>query len=125
MRLPIQYALTHPDRRPSPAAAIDLVTVGRLDFRAPDEDRFPALRIAREAGLIGSRATTVLIAADEVAVERFLAGTLAFTGIPALLETAVRRFGEGSDQGPDLATIVALDTEVRATYATATMGGPA
>jgi 1-deoxy-D-xylulose-5-phosphate reductoisomerase len=125
MRLPIQYALTHPDRRPSPAAAIDLVTVGQLDFRAPDEDRFPALRIAREAGLIGSRATTVLIAADEVAVERFLAGTLAFTGIPALLETAVRRFGEGSDQGPDLATIVALDTEVRATYATATMGGPA
>jgi 1-deoxy-D-xylulose-5-phosphate reductoisomerase len=125
MRLPIQYALTHPDRRPSPAAAIDLVTVGQLDFRPPDEDRFPALRIAREAGLIGSRATTVLIAADEVAVERFLAGTLAFTGIPALLETAVRRFGEGSDQGPDLATIVALDTEVRATYATATMGGPA
>src|SRR5580765_1810691 len=84
MRLPIQYALTHPDRRPSPAAPVDLVAAAQLDFRAPDENRFPALRIAREAGLIGSRATAALIAADEVAVERFLDGTLGFTGIPAL-----------------------------------------
>src|SRR3954449_6837937 len=50
MRLPIQYALTHPDRMPSPAAPPDLIAAGRLDFRAPDEDRLPALRIAREAG---------------------------------------------------------------------------
>ena len=53
MRLPIQYALTYPDRRPSPAAPPDLIATGRLDFRAPDEDRFPALRIAREAGRLG------------------------------------------------------------------------
>jgi 1-deoxy-D-xylulose-5-phosphate reductoisomerase len=117
MRLPIQYALTHPHRRPSPAAAVDLAAAGRLDFRAPDEGRFPALRIARQAGLIGSRATAALIAADEVAVERFLAGTLDFPGIPALLEAAVTRFGEGGDQAPDLGTLVALDAEVRATYA--------
>src|SRR5258707_61734 len=64
MRLPIQYALTHPDRRPSPAAPVDLVAAARLDFRAPDETRFPALRIAREARLIGSRATAALIPAD-------------------------------------------------------------
>ena len=50
MRLPIQYALTYPERLPSPAAAVDLVAAGRLEFRAPDEERFPALRIAREAG---------------------------------------------------------------------------
>ena len=53
MRLPIQYALTHPERLPSPATPPDLVAAARLDFRAPDEARFPALRIAREAGRIG------------------------------------------------------------------------
>ena len=125
MRLPIQYALTHPDRRPSPAAAVDLVAAGTLAFRAPDEDRFPALRIARQAGLIGSRATAALIAADEIAVKRFLAGTLDFPGIARLLETAVTRFGEGSDQAPDLASLVALDAEVRATYAGDRIGGAA
>src|SRR6185436_8150121 len=51
MRLPIQYALTYPQRRPSPAAAVDLVAAGQLTFRAPDLERFPALRIAREAGV--------------------------------------------------------------------------
>jgi 1-deoxy-D-xylulose-5-phosphate reductoisomerase len=122
MRLPIQYALTHPDRRPSPAAAVDLVAVGPLDFRAPDEGRFPALRIARQAGLIGSRATAALIAADEIAVQRFLAGSLEFSGIPVLLEAAVTRYGEAGDQAPDLATLVALDAEVRATYATRRIG---
>ena len=118
MRTPIQYALTYPDRQPSAAAAIDLVAAARLDFRAPDEARFPALRIAREAGRIGQRATTALIAADDVAVERFLAGSLGFGGIPSLLEAAVSRFGEGADQAPDLATVIALDHEVRAYAAT-------
>ncbi len=56
MRLPIQYAITYPRRRPSPARPPDLVATARLDFQAPDEARFPALRIAREAGAIGSRA---------------------------------------------------------------------
>jgi 1-deoxy-D-xylulose-5-phosphate reductoisomerase len=122
MRLPIQYALTYPDRRPSPAGAPDLVAAGRLDFRAPDEDRFPALRIAREAGLAGPRASAALIAADDVAVARFLAGTLDFLGIARLLEAAVTRFGSGDD--PDLEGLLALDREVRDTFATWT-GGPA
>ena len=122
MRLPIQYALTHPDRHPSPSTAVDLVSAGRLDFRAPDEARFPALRIAREAGRIGQRATTALIAADEVAVERFLAGNLEFTGIPRLLEAAVQRYGSGADQAPDLESLIALDAEVRAAYATGPVG---
>ena len=107
MRLPIQYALTYPDRRPSPSVAVDLAAAGRLDFRAPDEARFPALRIAREAGRIGQRATTALIAADEVAVARFLDGTLGFAEIPRLLEAAVERFGEGADQAPALDELIA------------------
>ena len=114
MRTPIQYALTYPDRRPSPSAAVDLVAVGRLDFRAPDTGRFPALRIARDAGRLGQRATTALIAADDVAVERFLGGRLSFGGIPALLEAAVGRFGSGDDQSPDIDGLIALDREVRA-----------
>ena len=88
----------------------------RSTFRAPDEARFPALRIAREAGRIGSRATAALIAADEVAVARFLAGSLDFPGIPRLLEAAVERFGGGADQAPDLDELVALDREVRAAF---------
>jgi 1-deoxy-D-xylulose-5-phosphate reductoisomerase len=118
MRLPIQYALTHPDRVPSPAAAPDLLATARLDFEPPDEDRFPVLRIARVAGRTGFRASTALIAADEVAVERFLAGTLDFPGIGRLIEAAVARHGQGADQEPDLETLIALDAEVRAAFAT-------
>jgi 1-deoxy-D-xylulose-5-phosphate reductoisomerase len=117
MRLPIQYALTYPNRLPSPATAVDLVAAGGLAFRAPDSDRFPALRIARDAGRTGQRATTALIAADQVAVERFLAGSLGFGDIPRLLEAAVDRFGGGADQAPDLAELIALDAEVRETFA--------
>jgi 1-deoxy-D-xylulose-5-phosphate reductoisomerase len=113
MRLPIQYALTYPDRRPSPAAPPDLIATGRLDFRAPDEGRFPALRIAREAGRLGPRASAALIAADEVAVSRFLDGTLDFPGIPRLVEAAVARFGATSPIEPDVDAVIALDAEVR------------
>jgi 1-deoxy-D-xylulose-5-phosphate reductoisomerase len=84
--------------------------------------RFPALRIAREAGLAGPRASAALIAADDVAVERFLAGSLDFSGIPRLLEAAVARFGGGPDR-PDLDALVALDAEVRAAYAAGDVRG--
>ena len=114
MRLPIQYALTYPARRPSPAAAVDLIAAGRLDFRAPDVERFPALRIAREAGLAGPRASTALISADEVAVKRFLGGSLDFQGIPRVLAAAVEKFGYGEPREPGLDEIVALDVQVRA-----------
>jgi 1-deoxy-D-xylulose-5-phosphate reductoisomerase len=113
MRLPIQYALTYPERLPSPAAPPDLVATGQLDFRAPDETRFPSLAIARDAGRRGPAASAALIAADEVAVARFLEGTLDFPGIPRLLEAAVARSG-GAGEPPDLAALVALDAEVRA-----------
>jgi len=114
MRLPIQYALTYPERRPSLAAAVDLIAAGRLEFRAPDEDRFPALRIGREAGLAGPRASTALISADEVAVARFLGGRLDFNGIARLLGAAVERFGQAHATEPSLEELVALDAEVRA-----------
>ena len=116
MRLPIQYALTYPARLPSPAAAVDLIAAGRLDFRAPDESRFPALRIAREAGLAGPRASAALISADEVGVARFLAGSLDFNGIPRLLDAAVERFGSAGpaeSTEPTLEQLVSLDAEVR------------
>ena len=118
MHLPIQYAMTYPSRVPSPAAPPDLIAAGRLDFRAPDEGRFPALRIAREAGIAGPAASAALIAADDVAVSRFLDGSLDFAGIPRLLERAVDRFA-----GEDVDTVdrlVALDAEVRASVTTLT-----
>ena len=114
MRLPIQYALTYPDRRPSPAAPPDLVAMARLDFRAPDTERFPALRIAREAGRLGPRATAALIAADDVAVARFLDGSLDFPGIARILDDAVERFGGGPE--PDVDELIELDREVRAAF---------
>jgi 1-deoxy-D-xylulose-5-phosphate reductoisomerase len=112
MRLPIQYALTYPDRLASPAGAVDLIAVGHLDFRAADEERFPCLRIAREAGLAGPRASAALISADEVAVARFLAGSLDFNGIPRLLGAAVERFGAAHRAEPGLDELIALDAEV-------------
>jgi 1-deoxy-D-xylulose-5-phosphate reductoisomerase len=128
MRLPIQYALTYPERRPSPAAAPDLLAAARLDFRAPDESRFPALRIARDAGRLGPRATAALIAADDVAVARFLDGSLDFPGIPRLLEAAVVRFGSpvGAAAGagdPDVDELEALDGAVRAAFGHASVVG--
>ncbi len=122
MRLPIQYALTYPERRPSPAEPADLIGTGRLEFRAPDEQRFPALRLAREAGRAGPRASAALIAADEVAVARFLDGTLDYLDIPRLLDAAVTRFGGTAAADPDVDTLIALDAEIRATYATARIG---
>ena len=124
MRLPIQYALTYPDRRPSPAAPPDLIAAGRLDFRAPDETRFPALRIARDAGRLGPRASAALIAADEVAVARFLDGSLDFPGIPRLLEAAVTRFGSGPGE-PDVDELIDLDRVVRDAFTTTRFGAPA
>ncbi len=117
MRLPIQYALTFPDRLASPVAPPDLLATGRLEFEPPDLSRFPALRIAREAAIVGQRASAALIAADEVAVGRFLDGTLDFGGIPRLLDEAVGRFGLGADQLPGVDDLEALAGEVREAFA--------
>ena len=126
MRIPIQYALTYPRRTPSPAQAVSLATAAALTFEAPDEARFPALRIAREAGRRGPRATAALIAADEVAVRRFLEGSLEFPGIWRLTENAVERFsGPAGAAAPGLDEVIALDAQVRAFGATADRHGVA
>jgi 1-deoxy-D-xylulose-5-phosphate reductoisomerase len=112
MRIPIQYALTYPRRLPSPAPRLDLSLGPDLTFSSPDEEAFPALRIAREAGARGQHATAALIAADEVAVGRFLEGTLDFPGITRLVAEAVDRFGRGGPD-PSLHELLALDADVR------------
>jgi 1-deoxy-D-xylulose-5-phosphate reductoisomerase len=122
MRLPIQFALTYPRRRPSATPAPDLAAIGRLDFRVPDESRFPALGIAREAGRQGPRASAALIAADEVAVARFLDGSLDFSDIPRLLQAAVDRFARSGREAPALDELLALDAEVRAAFAAGPIG---
>ncbi len=114
MRLPIQYALTYPRRVPSPAAAVRLDEIAALTFQPVDEARFPALAIARGAGALGPRATAALIAADEVGVDRFLAGSLSLPGIWRLAEAAVDRFGAAAPAMPGLDDVLALDAEVRA-----------
>ena len=81
MRIPIAYALAWPQRMETPAQRLDLAAIARLDFEAPDFERFPALRLAREALEAGGAAPIVLNAANEVAVAAFLAGGLRFTDI--------------------------------------------
>jgi 1-deoxy-D-xylulose-5-phosphate reductoisomerase len=112
MRIPIQYALTFPDRLPSPAPDVEIDRLPALTFEPVDNERFPALRIGREAGHTGSRASAALIAADEVAARRFLDGSLSFTGIAGLCGRAVERFGDGN-QTPSVDELVALDQEVQ------------
>ncbi len=89
MRLPIQYALSYPERWPNPFRRADLPAIAHLDFATPDLTRFPSLRIAREAGIAGNTYPTVLSAADEVAVERFLRGEIGFLDIPTLAQRAL------------------------------------
>jgi 1-deoxy-D-xylulose-5-phosphate reductoisomerase len=91
MRVPISYALHHPDRVDVPVRALDLAEVGALTFEPVDTEAFPALRLAREAAAAGGTAPCVLNAANEVAVHAFLDGRLDFLGIPEVIETALER----------------------------------
>jgi 1-deoxy-D-xylulose-5-phosphate reductoisomerase len=91
MRVPIAYALHHPERVDVPVPTLDLAEVAALTFEPPDVEAFPSLRLAREAAVAGGTATCVLNAANEVAVHAFLAGRLGFMGIPAVIETALEQ----------------------------------
>jgi 1-deoxy-D-xylulose-5-phosphate reductoisomerase len=86
MRTPIAYALAWPDRIATPTKRLDLAAIGRLTFESPDEGRFPALRIAREALVCGGGAPTVLNAANETAVNAFLEGRIGFLDIVETVE---------------------------------------
>jgi len=89
MRVPISYALHYPERADVPVEPLDLAALGELTFEAPDEDAFPCLRLAREAGRQGGTAPCVLNAANEVAVQAFLDGELSFNGIAEVIEQAL------------------------------------
>lgn len=82
MRLPIQQALTHPDRLPTAVPSLDLVSTGSLSFHAPDLERFPCLALAYEVGRAGGTAAAVLNAANEIGVYSFLAGRIGFLDVP-------------------------------------------
>ena len=86
MRVPISYALHHPERADVPVAPLDLVSVGSLTFEEPDLEAFPCLRVAREAAVEGGTAPCAMNAANEVAVHAFLRGELPFTGIARVIE---------------------------------------
>lgn len=91
MRVPIQYALSWPRRFPAERAPLDLSAIASLTFRAPDETRFPALRMVRDAEKAGGTRTAVLSAADEIAVSRFLEGDIRYTDIVRLVSYAVEK----------------------------------
>ncbi len=111
MRTPIAHALAWPKRIDSGVASLDLIAQARLDFEAPDEQRFPCLRLAREAAEAGGTASAVLNAANEVAVDAFLWGRLAFNAIPEILETVLEQQENG--EPVSLAAVQAADTEAR------------
>jgi 1-deoxy-D-xylulose-5-phosphate reductoisomerase len=113
MRLPIQYAMTFPERLPSPARRAAPDAWGALEFSPLQAGAFPAYDAVREAAGAGGNRGTILNAADEVAVGAFLDGRIAFPAIGASIEAAVVRWG--ADVEPGLDDIVALDAEVRAT----------
>lgn len=91
MRLPIQYALTYPERVPSPVTAIDLVELGELDFEEPDLETFPCLKLSYEAGKAGKTYPAVLNVANEEAVEAFLAERIGFLDISEIVYKALER----------------------------------
>lgn len=108
MRLPIQYAIEAPRRSAVPLAPLPLS--GEWSFHPPDTQRFPALALAFEAGRMGGEAPLRLNAADEVAVEAFLAGRLRFSDIPRVLATAL---SDASSRSPGWEELGALDAEAR------------
>ncbi len=111
MRVPIASCLAWPARMDTPCAPLDLAALGELTFRAPDEQRFPATRICREAAVAGGAAPAVLNAANEVAVAAFLAGHLSFTRISVMVEELLARYAPPAPA--NLGDVIAVDAEAR------------
>jgi 1-deoxy-D-xylulose-5-phosphate reductoisomerase len=107
MKLPIQFALTWPERWPSPSVKLDWSTAWKLEFEPPDEDRFPALRLGHEVARSGGTAGAVLNAANEAAVARFLAGTLRYHQIVPCCQAVLEN--HEFDPRPSLERLVKLD----------------
>lgn len=111
MRTPIAHALAYPRRMKVDVPRLDLAALAKLEFYAPDPQRFPALRLAREALQAGAGATTILNAANEVAVELFLGRRLGFLDIAAVVEESLLALGNPAI--PDLSAVLALDAAAR------------
>jgi 1-deoxy-D-xylulose-5-phosphate reductoisomerase len=111
MELPIQYALSYPDRLPMKGRRLSLPEIGRLEFFEPDLDRFPCLRLCIEAGRQGGVAPAVINAANEVAVEAFLDGRIPFT---AIADEVIRAYASHRPQAADsLEAIEEADSKTR------------
>ena len=111
MRMPIQYALTWPERRQAPVPKIDWTEARRWDFGPPDFDRFPLLKLAYQCQEAGGSATCTLNAADEIAVEAFLEGAIPFPGIAAIVEETLNRMPGRHPR--TVADILDIDNESR------------
>ena len=121
MRLPIQYAFSYPARWSAPVPRLDLVRAGALEFLAPDTERFPSLRLAYRALDHGGSWPVVLNAANEVAVEEFLAGRLGFVAIPQVIERALDAADHELGAPTTLAEVRAADRWAR-TFSARTIG---
>jgi len=113
MRIPILAALAWPDRPASSVESLDLTRVGRLDFSAPDPDRFPALDLARTALESGGEMPAVLNAANEVAVETFLGGHCPFGGITATISAVMEKWNNRNQTIASVEQALAVDSEAR------------
>ena len=122
MRVPIAYALHHPERVDVPVPALDLSSVGALTFEAPDLDAFPSLALAREAAQAGGTGPCVLNAANEIAVHAFLGGRLPFMGIPAVIEQTLERVPAARVHAFD--SLYEADAEARAVASELLNGWP-
>ncbi|MDE2039157.1 MAG: 1-deoxy-D-xylulose-5-phosphate reductoisomerase [Elusimicrobia bacterium] len=112
MRLPIQYAMTYPERAERLIAPLDLFSIQELTFRRPDFRRFPCLALARQAARMGRGMPCVLNAADEVAVQAFLSEAIRFTDIARVVESTLKAYRPGRSE-PSLAEIVEIDQWAR------------
>nr|WP_174236851.1 1-deoxy-D-xylulose-5-phosphate reductoisomerase [Stutzerimonas nosocomialis] len=111
MRTPIAHALAWPERIHSDVSPLDLLRIGRLDFQAPDEQRFPCLRLARLAAQACGTAPAMLNAANEVAVDAFLSGRIRFTEIASIIDDVLGR--EASVPAACLEDVLAADAQAR------------
>jgi 1-deoxy-D-xylulose-5-phosphate reductoisomerase len=111
MRIPIAFALAWPERMATPAERLDLARIGSLDFEPPDETRFPALRLAREALVQGGAAPIVLNAANEVAVAAFLGRGIGFADVATTVERALASFDLPAPT--TISEVIDIDREVR------------
>lgn len=111
MQLPIQYALTCPERLPLDVERLDMAKIGNLEFFAPDFDKFPCLGLAYRAGRMGGTAPAILNAANEVAVARFLEESLGFNQIPEVIASVLDK--AAVDPRPGLEQVLAADAWAR------------